>query len=54
MLSPQDIAHELRIREAEREFSKHGDRQRWRRLKDLIQQRSANAVDLLERQKGLR
>jgi hypothetical protein len=53
MLTREEIALELKIQEAERQFRERGDRERWEALKELVSQRSANAVDLLERQKGL-
>lgn len=54
MLTHQDIAHELRIMQAQRKFAKQGDREHWRILKELIQSRSPNAVAEMEQRKGLR
>jgi hypothetical protein len=54
MLTRDEIALELKISEAERDFRKHGDRERWEALKELISQRTENAVALLEQNKGLR
>jgi hypothetical protein len=53
MLTHQEIAHELRIMQAERQFAKQGDREHWRILKELIQSRSPNAVAEIESRKGL-
>lgn len=49
-----ELALELKIRAAEREFAKHGTREKWRILKDLLGQRSPHRVAEMEHQRGLR